>query len=132
MSQERAGAATVVAQEGNVVHVDHAGQRLTADMVGFPPGFTLRPGARVVLRDEPSGVTARPLVRAVRSSVNRETVEAERRVTVGDRELALEDATLVDDEPPSAAAGGEETTLWVVESAAEGPEQVVAVRRGRR
>jgi hypothetical protein len=68
MSKERSGAATVVSQEGDEVQVEHGDDKLTARMVGFPPGFRLRPGERVILRDEASGVTARPLVVACRAT----------------------------------------------------------------
>jgi hypothetical protein len=55
---EGGGVATVIKQDGNRVLV-------SVPMAGFPPGFQLRPGERVVLVTEPSGPAARPLVRSM-------------------------------------------------------------------
>ena len=123
------GAATVVSQEGTQVRIRHREDELNADMVGFPLGFKLRPGERVILADEPSGLTARPLVRAIRTAVRREALERDRQVEVGGRRFVMQESTVVElepreDEPPSG-----DGTLWVVEPGeAEGPSQVIAVR----
>jgi hypothetical protein len=74
MAQERAGAATVIAQEGESVQLDYNGKSLTVPMRGFPPGFKLAPGRRVILIDEPTGPVARPLVRAITSTQLREAL----------------------------------------------------------
>ena len=55
MAHERDGAATVISQEGDRIQVQHRGETLTVSMGGFPDGFKLNPGSRVILADEPSG-----------------------------------------------------------------------------
>ena len=65
-------------QEGHVVTVSsQEGQSVlvTVPMVGFPEGFQLPPGARVVLVSTPSGPAVRPLVRAVPGSVPPDALE---------------------------------------------------------
>lgn len=132
MTHERRGAATVTAQDGTMLKVKHDRRELTARMVGFPLGFMLRPGERVILADEPSGLTARPLVRTVRSPLTRDAVERDREVRAGDDQFVIQDSTVLEFEP-SQAGPGEEPTLWIVESEnAERPEQVIAARWPRR
>jgi hypothetical protein len=133
MTQERPGTATVIGQDGTVLRVRYREAELAARMVGFPPGFTLRPGERVVLADERSGLTARPLVRTVMAPVGRATLERDREVGVGDRNLVIQESTVFDFEPGKAEAPSEETTLWVVESeGADETDQVIAARSQRR
>jgi hypothetical protein len=105
-------------EEGHVVGV--AGQEGTnalvaLPMVGFPEGFQLPRGARVVLVTTPSGPAVRPLARGRPGPVPPEAVE--------------QDATVVGEQPRTAAPGPEEV-VWVVESSdPETPDQVIAVRR---
>jgi len=133
MAQERNGAATVVAQEGNQVRIEHRGKHLTIPMKGFPPGFRLRPGGRVILVDEPSGLVARPLVRAIRSRVKREVLQARGAVEIEGRRLEMQQSTILDEaQPKSEERPSEEYFLWVVErGAGEPPDQVIAARRRR-
>lgn len=127
MAQERNGAATVIAQEGTLLRVEHRGMQLTVPMQGFPNGFRLRPGARVILIDEPSGVVARPLVRALASRLKRETLQRRGAVEVEGRRLEMQESTILEEQ----AGGSDEYDVWVVERAGEPGDQVIAARRRR-
>jgi hypothetical protein len=132
MAKERNGAAKVIAQEGTRLQVEHKGERLTVPMQGFPPGFTLRPGARVILYDESSGPAARPLVRAVRSRIQRGDLEKRGALEVGGRRLEMQASTVVEEASPRAAAAGasDEYEVWIVEGAeGDATQQVIAARR---
>jgi hypothetical protein len=131
MAQERQGAAKVIAQEGESVQVEHRGERLTVPMRGFPPGFKLRPGGRVILFDEPSGPVARPLVRPTRARLPREAVETRGALVIDDQHLEIQESTVVDERQPGRGAPpSDEYDLWIVERAEGEPtDQVIAVRR---
>ena len=131
MAKERNGAAKVIAQEGTRLQVEHKGERLTVPMQGFPSGFTLRPGARVILYDDASGPVARPLVRAVRSRVQRGELEKRGALDLGGRRMELQASTIVEEASPRAAAGGsDDYDVWIVEDAeGDAPPQVIAARR---
>lgn len=117
MAQERNRAATVIRQLSERVEVEHNGQRLTAAMKGFPPGFTLNAGAKVILVDEEGGVVARPLVRAIKTTDAR---AAGAEVQAG---------TVQDERRDEAQTTGE-TVVWVIERDEAGAgDQAVAVRR---
>ncbi len=138
MAQERAGAATVIAQEGERVQVDYNGKWLTVPMRGFPPGFKLAPGGRVVLFDEPTGPVARPLVRVVHAITSRQLREAGGRRGVLEHEgrrLELQEGTVFDEPQPAGeerASEDEDNEVWIVERAEGDPtDQVIAVRRSR-
>lgn len=133
MAQERDRAASVVSQVGDRVEVDHQGRRLTILMRGFPAGFTLRAGARVILYDEPSGPTARPLVRAILSRVRPEEIQARGKLTVADRRLEMQASTIVAEPPPRAGARpSDEYEIWYVDRAdGDATDQVIAVRPHR-
>jgi hypothetical protein len=125
-------------QQGEVGHVvsvvRQEGQTslVAVPMVGFPEGFQLAPGARVVLVSTPSGPAVRPLVRAMRAEVPRDVLETRGELTVGDRRMTLQDATVIG-EQPRAEESSDEDLVWVVDSTdKEGPEQVIAVRLGSR
>jgi hypothetical protein len=132
MAQERNRAATVITQEGEQLRVEHEGKQLTVRMRGFPDGFRLRPGGRVILFDEPSGPVARPLVRAVRSRAARETLQRRGTVEVEGRRLEMQESTIVEEPRPTAEEPADEYVLWVVErGAGEAGDQVIAARRRR-
>ena len=118
-------------QEGHVVTVSsQEGQSVlvTVPMVGFPEGFQLPPGARVVLVSTPSGPAVRPLVRAVPGSVPPGALEQRGTPIPGGGRRVLQDATEVGKQPAQGSPG--EDVMWVVESSdPEGPEPVIAVRR---
>ena len=112
MAGESGRTATVMQQEGDRV-------LLSVPMVGFPPGFQLRAGERVVLVDEEAGPAVRPLVRSHRVP----DVPKGDRLDVEGQAHAMQEATV----------RGEESTeghvVWVVDSGtAKGPGQVIAVR----
>ena len=118
-------------QEGHVVTVSsQEGQSVlvTVPMVGFPEGFQLPPGARVVLVSTPSGPAVRPLVRAVPGSVPPDALEQRGTPIPGGGRRVLQEATEVGKQPAQGSPG--EDVMWVVESSdPEGPEPVIAVRR---
>jgi hypothetical protein len=133
MARERDVAARVISQDGERVQVDHRDKQLTVPMRGFPPGFRLRSGSRVILSNEPSGLVARPLVRVVLSRVRPEDVEARGEITVAERRLEMQANTIVEEapqrprEPPS-----DQDEIWLVErSVGEPADQVIAIRRSR-
>lgn len=132
-AKERNGAAKVITQEGTRLQVEHKGERLTVPMRGFPPGFTLRPGARVVLYDESSGPVARPLVRAVRSRIRREDVEKRGALEIEGRRLEMQDSTVLEEaQPRGEERPSDEYEVWIVERAeGDATEQVIAARRRR-
>lgn len=118
---EQGHVVTVVGQEGQSVLV-------AIPMVGFPEGFQLAPGARVVLVRTRSGLAARPLSRAVRVRVPPEVLERRAGANLVDGK-ELQEATVVGEQPPVEGAPDEDL-VWVVDSGdAEGPQQVIAIRR---
>lgn len=133
--QERDRAATVIQQLGDRVEVNHKGERLTVEMRGFPTGFTLSPGARVILVDEASGVVARPLVRAVTSrGLERAAVERRGSLDVEGRRVEMQQSTVIEEDREKRP--GEEYVVWIVErarpegaEAAPAADQAIAVRR---
>jgi hypothetical protein len=133
MARERDVAARVISQDGERVQVDHRGKQLTVPMRGFPQGFRLRSGSRVILSDEPSGLVARPLVRALLSRVRPEEVEARGEITVADRRVEMQPNTIVEEAPPRPSGPpSDESEIWLVERAAgETADQVIAIRRSR-
>jgi hypothetical protein len=133
MAKERDAAATVISQDGNRLEVDHRGERLTVSMRGFPPGFTLRTGSRVILYQSPSELLARPLVRAVRARARPEEVGGRRGIEVEGRRLEMQDNTIVEERPARPnESPSEDYEVWLVERGhGESPDQVIAVRRRR-
>jgi hypothetical protein len=123
-------------EEGRVVAVTaHDRERevlVSVPMEGFPEGFKLAPGARVLLVNSPAGPVVRPLVMAIRAEVTSDLPQGRGELRLGtDRIVELQDATVVatQDSPEASGAGD---VVWVVESQdPEGPDQVIAVRRGR-
>ena len=127
MAKERNRAAKVIQQLTDRVEVEHKGERLTVPMKGFPPGFTLNAGARVILVDEDGGVVARPLVRAVRTpAVTSDAVARRAPLDVEGRRVEFQAGTAVNERSDKAAeAAGGEYHVWVV----DGTDQAIAVRR---
>jgi hypothetical protein len=118
---EQGHVVTVVGQEGQSVLV-------AIPMAGFPEGFQLAPGARVVLVRTRSGLAARPLSRAVRVRVPPEVLERRAGANLVDGK-ELQEATVVGEQPPVEGAPDEDL-VWVVDSGdTEGPQQVIAIRR---
>ena len=123
-------------EEGRVVAVtaqDREREALVSvPMQGFPEGFKLAPGARVLLVNSPSGPVVRPLVTAIRAEVPADLAQGRGELRLGaDRVVELQDATVVaTQDSPEASGGGD--VVWVVDSEdPEGPDQVIAVRRAR-
>lgn len=116
MAGERGGVTSVTRQEEDRVLV-------SLPMVGFPPGFKLRPGERVVVVNEPSGPAVRPLVRA--EVVSGEQAQQER-LEVQGTTLQAQAATVRGEDD------AEEHVVWYVDpGSAEGPAQIIASRPRR-
>lgn len=122
MAGERGGTAAIVSQEDDHVLV-------SVPLVGFPPGFELRPGQRVVLVNEATGPAARPLVRYTVATLTPD--ELERGVfEIDEKQYMLQKTTITRHARHGAVADEQAAyVVWYVEpGSAEGPYQVVAVR----
>jgi hypothetical protein len=105
---------TVVQQEGDQVLI-------RVPMVGFPQGFTLRPGDKVALVNEENGPEVRPLLRVVTLEAAPQESAAEVTATGGQRYAV-----------PAAAVrtqgGSHRHVLMVVDNDAGAPPQAMSVR----
>ena len=112
------GQVTVVSRQED----DHV--LVTLPLVGFPPGFRLRPGDRVVVaQDDESRLVVRPLVRAV-TVQERPDESVEQLVVEGQMfTLAAGAAREEHGEPPYS--------VWVVDNATGERGQVIAFRPQR-
>ena len=130
MASEGGPIATVGGQEGDHVLV-------SLPMVGFPAGFRLRAGERVVVvTTDDGGAAVMPLVRSsVQRGVGRSAVaEAQshadgsvedRSIDVAGQRATVQQATVVN-EPD-----GRDLVVWVVDpGTADGPPQVIGTRSG--
>jgi hypothetical protein len=120
--EEQGHIVTVVGQEGQNVLV-------AVRMVGFPEGFQLSPGARVRLVNTPSGPAVGPVVRAIRVSVPPERLERREALNLEGRQQVFQDATVVTEQPAVEGAPAEDVVFVIESGDAEGPEQVMGVRR---
>lgn len=133
MALKKRGLATVIEQEEDRVRVQQGDEELTVRMAGFPAGFQLRRGDRVSLTEQASGPVAMPLVRTVRTRMDREEFREARAVEAEGRALARQDASVIDEPEAEDEAEAGEVTYWVVEREDdEGPGQVIAARRPHR
>jgi hypothetical protein len=108
-------AATIAGQEGDRVLV-------SVPVAGFPPGFQLRAGERVVLATDDSGLVARPLVRM-------HVVGAGARATAA---AAPQAAAVRSDVPASDQTPvGTQVVFEIDPGSQQGPAQVVAIRDAR-
>jgi hypothetical protein len=94
-------------------------------MVGFPPGFTLQPGDRVVLVHDEDGPAVRPLVHAV--TAEEPPRESGEELLAAGQTFRLQAATLREDED-----GEPPYSVWVVDRADGEQGQVIAYRPQRR
>jgi hypothetical protein len=91
-------------------------------LVGFPEGFVLRPGERVMVMVEDSGLAARPLVETVVIPDSFEDSALRESMDINGVPHTLQAATI--------SEVGRGTVVWVVDSgSATGPKQIVATRR---
>lgn len=88
-------------------------------MVGFPPGFWLRPGDQVVLEHEETGPVVRPLVRAV--TVQKPPQEGREELVAEGETFSLRGPIVREDEDQ-----GPPYTVWVVPNAEGQPGQAIA------
>jgi hypothetical protein len=93
-------------------------------MVGFPPGFELRSGDRVVLVHDEQGTVVRPLVRSM--TVHEQLNEAGGQLVAGEQMLALQPASVRGD-----TGFGPPYTVWVTDRA-DDQGHVVAFRSERQ
>lgn len=108
---------------------------LSIPMVGFPPGFQLRPGERVVLISDENGLTVRPLVRSL--TVNDISEEGADTLIADNQRFAIQDSTIRGEGASGEGALDEgqpgPLDVFVLDSgSAGGPEQVLAVRLVRQ
>lgn len=117
MARESGQIATVVGQDGNNVLV-------SLPMVGFPNGFELRAGERVVVVAGEDGRPAvMPLVSStvVRGGAKRAAAEP---LEVAGQRATTQAATVVNE------GDGSDLVVWIVDpGTAEGPPQVIATRQ---
>lgn len=93
-------------------------------MVGFPPGFQLRPGDRVVVApDDENRLAVRPLVRAV--TVQERPDESGQQLTADGETFTLGAGAVHEED------GGPPYSVWVIDNAAGDPGQVIAFRTQR-
>lgn len=123
MAGEVGQVAEVMGQEGDRV-------LLSVPMVGFPPGFKLRSGERVVLVNDEKGLAARPLVRSL--TVNSVSGTADGILKADNERFAIQDSTIRDEGALDGAQPGPRDVFVLDSGSAEGPEQVLAVRPVRR
>jgi hypothetical protein len=105
----------VIKQEGRRVVVSFP-------MIGFREGMTLRPGEKVVLVDDDKGLGVKPLTREI---LVQQIAEAPGTVTADGRRFAVQESTIRDHE---GRPGPYVITIVDRDEAAEGPEQVIAIR----
>lgn len=108
--------AEVTRQEGDRVLV-------SLPLVGFPPGFQLRPGERITVYPGDGGAVAIPLVHEVKvPQVNEEAGH----LRAGNNRYALQSSVVRDD-----SGSGDVVVTVVDKGSAEGPEQVIAITRAK-
>lgn len=107
--------ANVAGQEGDRV-------LLAVPMNGFPPGFKLRPGERVFLVGDESGLAVRPFIREVK--VNSLSTEAAGVLVADNERFVVQEGTLRLGE----GHRGPFIVSVVDRGSAPGPEQVIAIR----
>jgi hypothetical protein len=114
----------VSGQVAEVTRQDGEHVIISVPMVGFPSGFKLRPGERVVLVREEGGLAARPLVRSM--TVDSVSDEGADTLRAGDQRFAVQASTIR--EGGDAEAGRAHDVFVLDSGSAEGSEQVLAVR----
>lgn len=114
MAGEAGHVATVREQDGDSVVV-------AIPMVGFPHGFRLRPGDKVMVINDEEGPSARPLVKVVPAEGN--DPERGSEVTSGGRRFAVSDAAV-----RLGGEGARHIAFVVEREADDGEEQVIAIR----
>jgi hypothetical protein len=122
MAGETGAIATVIGHDGDRVLV-------SVPMMGFPPGFKLRPGERVVIVAEESGAAARPLVRTrVFSSANITELERHSMAIAGNR-FALQDASIqLEPSVEDSVQSGAQVVFEVDPGSTQGLPNVIAIR----
>jgi hypothetical protein len=93
-------------------------------MVGFPQGFKLRPGEKVVLVNEGDGPAVRPLVHTL--TVDAASGEGANALRADGQRFAIQESTVRSS--LGEGQGGPFDIFVVDRIATEGPEQVIAVR----
>lgn len=89
-------------------------------MVGFPPGFKLRPGDKVALVNEDDGPEIRPLLRGVELDASPESGAKE--LTAGGERYLVSEATV------RTEGGTRRPSLLVVDNDSGAPPQVMYLR----
>jgi hypothetical protein len=99
---------------------------ISIPLVGFPPGFQLRPGERVMVMVEDSGLAARPLVEVAYVSERPEDLAQRGQVDINGQRHTLQSATVTVKSDPTKPPGA---VVFAVDSgSAQGPKQIIAMR----
>ena len=116
-------AVPVVRQDGDHVLV-------SVPMIGFPAGFRLRPGERVVLSNDDPGPAVRPLVKATVVHISKSAISKRGAIEINGNTYTLQPATILNDlSPGKDSEEPREYVFWLVDpGTAEGPPQVIAAR----
>jgi hypothetical protein len=123
MAGEESAVATVVQQQGNRV-------LLSFPMAGFPAGFKLHSGDRVVLVSEPAGLAVRPLVRSTTVTIPAGAVAKNGQLKIGKQKYVLQAAS-VRGQQMTAFSRDESgmMIIWTIESkSTKDPKRVIATR----
>jgi hypothetical protein len=121
MSGEQGGVVTIVQRADHVL--------VSVPLVGFPSGFQVRPGERVVLVNERSGPAARPLVKTTIVNEAAREIVARGAVDIYGEPHVLQPSTVISDAAPGGEYGKRGCAVFVVDpGSAEGPKQVIAIR----
>lgn len=112
-----------VGQVTEVVRQEDGRVTVSLPMVGFPPGFELAPGDRVLVVQDDNGPAVRPLVRAL--TVQERPVESDDGLEAGGQRFAMQPAAVRDE-------GDGPYRVWVVDRADGEQGQVIAISPQRR
>lgn len=109
----------------NVVQCDNDSVLVSLPMRGFPPGFRLRAGEKVMVMVEGTELVARPLVEMFVVSESSEELTAQQMVNINGQSQLLQTATVSDRSgKPNQGA----LVFTIDPGSASGPKQIVAVR----
>jgi hypothetical protein len=109
----------------SVVHCDNESVLVSLPMRGFPAGFHLRVGEKVMIMLEGSELVARPLVEMAIVNQSTEELGANRMVTINNQPYSIQKTTVSD---KSAEPNHGALVFSIDPGSAGGPKQIVAMR----
>jgi hypothetical protein len=108
-----------------VIQCDNESVLVSLPMKGFPPGFQLRVGERVMVMLEGSEFVARPLVEMAIVNESTEDLRAKRVITINGQPHMLQAATAAD----KSAMPNQGSLIFIIDAgSAGGPRQIMAMR----